>query len=100
MSQRDRQRLLEEILDMDEGDLFRYIVEQCEEMGIPFDRNSLNGDEKGRQALLNFIGDNIDTDLVGFLHSECQLEPGCSMFPETETDDELEEELEHYLNRG
>lgn len=88
-----KRRLLEEIDEMGDDELLAYVEDQSRELEIEFHSDLLNG--TGRQALLDFIADNIHPELQGELHSECQLSPGCSMFPNAETDEELNEELEH-----
>ena len=90
--------LLDEILEMNKTELLAYVKKQSAEMGIDFDPEMLDGDDK-KQALYNFIADNIHTgqEFQSVLHSECQLEPGCAMFSGTEDEEDLEEAMEHDL---
>lgn len=93
----DGGELLNRIVEMDAGELEDFIQEECDERGIKFDPDDLDGEDK-LQAMYDFIADNLYPDLQGELHSECQLRPGCAMFPETENEEELNEEIEHLLH--
>jgi hypothetical protein len=87
------------INEMDDDELEEYVAEQSKEMGIHFDPDELDLGLGRRQALQDFIADNIHTEMeiVSALHSECQLTPHCNMFPNAEDEEELEEEMEHEL---
>lgn len=88
---------LDEILEMNEHELFEYIAQESIERGIAFDPDALDG--CGKEALYDFIADNINPEFQAELHSECQLRPGCSMLTNSESEEDLEEELEHRLSR-
>ena len=88
---------LEEILEMDESELFEYIIRECIAKGVHFDIDMLDGSD--RQSLYDFIADHINTELQAELHSECRLSPGCGMFPNAENQDDIDEALEHELSR-
>ncbi len=89
-------QLLDDILEMDLKELRKYVTEKSEELGIEFDYDMLDGDDR-KQALYDFIADNIHTDqeFVSVLHSECQITPGCNMFPNAEDEEDLEELMGH-----
>lgn len=90
--------LLDEILEKDLGDLMTYVEDKCAELEIEFDPEMLDlFRENPVQAMYDFIADNIHPELQGELHSECQLEPGCSMFPNSKDEEDLAEEMEHNL---
>jgi hypothetical protein len=91
-------RILDEILEMDERELEEYITQQCEEMGIDFDPDMLDLGLGKKQAMYDFIADNIHTDqeFLSVLHSECQITPGNNILG-AETEEELEELMEHDL---
>ncbi|MDD5396737.1 MAG: hypothetical protein PHW24_01610 [Candidatus Moranbacteria bacterium] len=91
---RDR-NLLAEILEMDRNELLAYVEQKSLEEGIEFDPDML--DDDGIEGLYDFIADNLHPEFQAELHSECQLEPGCGMFPNSENAEDLEEELEHFM---
>lgn len=93
-------RLLDEILEMSLRELQEFVENECQERGIEFDEDILDG--SGKQAYYDFIAANLYTDLEfqAVLHSECQVEPGDPMFPHTENKEELEGGFEHQLSRG
>lgn len=88
---------LDDILEMDEDELLEYIIRESIERGIVFDLDML--DCNGKIALYDFIADNLNPEFQAELHSECQLELGCSMFPNAENQDDLDEEMEHDFSR-
>lgn len=94
-------RIIDRINEMDDDELEEYVAEQSKEMGIHFDPDELDLGLGRRQALQDFIADNIHTEMeiVSALHSECQIKPGDPMCPDAETEADLEEFMEHELNR-
>lgn len=92
MTERKKQRLLEEIQDMDQDGLQAYIAEQNDEIGLDLDLDEIDGAEI--QTLLDFIADHIHPELVGELHSECQDGDFSSMHP-----DETSEEFHDHEDR-
>jgi len=79
----------DEFRRMSKRDLFDYVTGECIKKGIDFDIDMLNG--LGKKALLDFIEENFD--------EEDRIEPGCSIFPNAETDDDIDEEMEHINSR-
>lgn len=92
----NKDRLLEFILSMDRRELIEYTTAECERMGVPFVLEDL--DDTSIQGLYNFIADYIHIDLQSELHADCRLEVGCPMFPNAETEEDLEEEMEHIIS--
>jgi hypothetical protein len=89
--------LLEEFHYMTYWQLLHYVKEECKERQIEFDVDMLDG--RGKQALYDYIADTLFPDLQGELHSECdQLRPGSTMFPNAETEEDFEEEMQHFNN--
>ncbi len=88
---------LDDILEMSESELFEYIVRKCITRGIDFDPDMMDG--SGKIAMYDFIAENINPEFQAELHSECQMTPGCSMFPNTETEDDLTDEMDHEFCR-
>lgn len=89
--------LLDEILEMKERDLVEFIEKECDEREIEFDRDML--DDTGIIGLYDFIAENLYPQYQSVLHSECQLELGNSMFPNAETEEELEEAMQRMADR-
>lgn len=88
---------LDDILEMDEEELLEYVIRESMERGIVFDLEMLDGN--GKIALYDFIADNLNPEFQAELHSGCQIELGSSMFPNAESQDELDEAMEHAFSR-
>lgn len=93
----DRRELIKkEIRGMNREQLLEYISKESAERGLDVDFDTV--DCSSTRSLHNYILGDFD-EACKEIDDEFEVSPHCSMFPNAETEEDINEELEHLASR-